>query len=74
MFIEYHSIHTTYSEYNYYKLRQIDFDGEWEEFNIIVIHIPSDIIKDKDYIYINPLGQQVNENYRGIKYKMEMYK
>jgi hypothetical protein len=74
IFIEYHSIHETSSEYNYYKLRQIDFDGEWEEFNIIVVHIPNDIIKDKDYIYINPLGQQVNENYRGIKYKKEINK
>jgi len=73
-FIEYHSVHTTNSEYNYYKLKQIDFDGKSKEFNIIVVYISNEFTnKQKKYMYVNPLGQEVNENYKGFKIKLEVY-
>jgi hypothetical protein len=73
IFIEYHSIHETSSEYNYYKLRQIDFDGEWEEFDIIVVYVKSEFTnKQKKYMYMNPLGQEVTREYKGFKIKLEI--
>lgn len=49
---------------NYYYLVQRDFDGEYEKFVTIVINNkrePEVIIKR-----VNMLGQEVNENYKGI--------
>ena len=50
---------------NYYKLTQVDFDGEKEVFDIIQINNTTDskqILK-----IVNFLGQEVNENYKGVK-------
>lgn len=50
---------------NYYKLTQVDFDGETEEFHIITIN---NIINEITLIGIyNQVGQEVNENYSGVK-------
>jgi len=54
---------------NYYRLMQIDFNGESETFNILVIDnslkSPLKIIKT-----INLMGQEVNKNYNGLRVLM----
>tara|TARA_S200002703_G_scaffold118216_1_gene103847 strand:- start:1053 stop:2594 length:1542 start_codon:yes stop_codon:yes gene_type:complete len=50
--------------YNYYKLRQTDYDGMLEEFNIISVYRKEpriEIVK----IY-SPLGYEISENTKGI--------
>jgi len=51
---------------NYYRLTQTDFDGAFETFKIIAINITPNIVNN-EYIVINLLGQEVNENYTGIR-------
>jgi hypothetical protein len=47
---------------NYYKLKQVDFDGSITKYNIVSIDN-----RDKEIIKrINLLGQEVDENYIGI--------
>ena len=48
---------------NYYRLTQVDFNGEYEIFNIITIDNRS---KSKAVKTINMMGQEVNENYKGV--------
>ena len=49
---------------NYYRLTQVDFNGEYEIFNTISI----DNRENKRTLIktINMMGQEVNENYKGI--------
>ncbi len=50
--------------WNYYKLRQTDYDGLYEEFNPISLNLKGE---RKEIIKItNLLGQPANEEYRGI--------
>lgn len=49
---------------NYYKLTQVDYDGNFEEFDIIIVegnHIERTL--DKRY---NTIGQEVDEYYKGV--------
>jgi len=55
---------------NYYRLKQTDFDGQYKYHNIIAID-NSSIIEPKIIKTINHLGQDVNENYKGLI--IEMY-
>jgi hypothetical protein len=52
---------------NYYKLRQVDFDGEYEEFKII--SIVTNIKKEKNIlVWPNPnFGDDINISIRGFK-------
>lgn len=71
MFLEYHYVHTIVNEYNYYKLRQVDFDGRYEDFDIIVVMMPQED-KNIKYIYYSVLGQKVDKDYNGLKIKKEI--
>lgn len=51
------------STINYYRLTQVDFNGEYEIFNTISIDNRS---KAKILKTINMMGQEVNENYKGV--------
>jgi hypothetical protein len=55
--IKYHSSHRTESEVNYYMLRQVDYDGNEEEFSVININVPIKTQQSLNYVYFNPLGQ-----------------
>ena len=44
-------------EVNYYMLRQVDYDGNEEEFSIININVPVKNQQTLNYVYFNPLGQ-----------------
>jgi hypothetical protein len=58
---QYTLLHITPMEgYNYYKLKQIDFDGKSKEFQIVSILVPKFDIIIGDIIYYNMLGQVVN--------------
>lgn len=49
---------------NYYKLRQTDYDGKYEEFSPLALNVKGE---RKEIIRrINLLGQDVDENYRGV--------
>ena len=55
---------------SYYRLKQTDYDGQTESFNPISIIISSEKkIVDK---VINFMGQEVNDNYKGIV--LEIYR
>lgn len=49
----------------YYKLVQFDFDGNLEEYGPIVVYPKKTL---KGYRFINIIGQEVDENYGGIKF------
>jgi hypothetical protein len=50
---------------NYYRLTQVDFDGRSEVFKSIAI---DNIVEPKVLVKtINLMGQEVDENYKGIK-------
>lgn len=51
------------SEINYYRLTQYDFDGDNETFHIISIDNRTNVKLIKT---INSIGQEVDENYKGI--------
>jgi hypothetical protein len=53
----YYAVHNTDSSNNYYKLRQTDFDGTVEEFDIVYMYIREKDLEEKTYLYFNPLGQ-----------------
>jgi len=55
--IKYQSSHRPESQTNYYMLRQIDYDGKEEEFDIIEITVPIKGTHRSEYVYLNPLGQ-----------------
>ncbi len=52
--------------YNYYRLREVDYNGQFEIFPIKSVYKP-DKIKEV-YMYINTLGQQIDDlnNYSGL--------
>ena len=54
------------SKINYYRLRQIDFDGNSEVFKAVVCSKEIEIEEVKEVIYYNVLGQIVDENDKGI--------
>ncbi len=45
------------NQVNYYMLRQVDYDGNEEEFSIININVPVKNQQTLNYVYFNPLGQ-----------------
>ena len=47
-----------YSEIMYYRLSQVDIDGEKKIYPIISIHLPN----DKNYIYLDLMGEPVDIN------------
>lgn len=50
----------------YYKLKQVDYDGNYKEYDPILVRCK---IQNKKIIKIvNQLGQEVNENYNGLKF------
>ena len=51
---------------NYYRLRQIDFDGNSEVFKAVVCSKEIEVEEVKEVIYYNVLGQIVDHNYKGI--------
>ena len=54
------------SKINYYRLRQIDFDGNSEVFKAVVCSKEIEVGEVKEVIYYNVLGQIVDHNYKGI--------
>lgn len=48
---------------NYYKLKQVDFDGKYTYSKIIIIDVPKIDINSTIIIYYNMLGQLVNIDY-----------
>lgn len=50
---------------NYYKLRQVDFDGKFEEYKMIAINNTKSSIKIVRITDI--LGRDIDENYQGVK-------
>jgi hypothetical protein len=54
------------SKINYYRLRQIDFDGNSEVFRAVVCSKEIEVEEVKEVIYYNVLGQIVDHNYKGI--------
>ena len=49
---------------SYYRLKQTDFDGAYEYFDIRAVEINT---AEKELLFrVNTLGQQVNESYKGI--------
>jgi hypothetical protein len=65
--LNYYAMHKNLKEYNYYKLKQTDFNGHFEYSKVIVLHIPN--IDDYEYEYFNVIGQPVPESYQGFKLK-----
>ena len=64
--ITYYLEHRNYKETtNYYRLTQVDFDGNREVFKVIAI----DNSKEKKTLVrtVNLMGQEVDENYKGIR-------
>jgi len=49
---------------NYYRLSQTDYDGHSEAFNTVIIN--NNIAKKEILKIVNTLGQEVNENTKGI--------
>ena len=48
----------------YYKLRQTDYDGNWEEFDIVSVIIKGE---RKEVVKVfNQIGQEVDMNTRGV--------
>ncbi len=64
--LEYSFMHSPNSKINYYRLRQIDFDGNSEVFKAVVCSKEIEVEEVKEVIYYNVLGQIVDHNYNGI--------
>jgi len=56
---------------NYYKIKQVDYDGN-SKFSKI-IYVPTKEKYKKNYKYFNILGQEVDVNYKGYKFKIVKY-
>lgn len=65
-FMSYESIHENPTNgYNYYKLTQVDYDGQYETFKPINLFV--NVFGEREYIVrkTNLIGQDVNEHYSG---------
>ena len=63
--IDYTYIHTfTYDDIHYYKLIQYDYDGQFKEYG--PIGIDNTLKKSKLIKITNLLGQEIDENYKGV--------
>jgi hypothetical protein len=51
----------------YYRLKQTDFDGRFEYFDIVTVEV--NIVDEEQikYLYIDILGRKTNKNYKGFK-------
>lgn len=56
------------NDLTYYRLKQTDFDGKFVYSNIICIFRKDDIEKKTILKIVNSLGQEVNEDFVGVKY------
>ena len=64
--IEYSLVDNSYDNViNYYQLKQTDYDGNFELFEKVVV-IDNRIMEKKIIKTVNLLGQEVDENYKGI--------
>ncbi len=73
--IEYNTTH--YSPpygYNYYRLTQVDYDGNTETFNTVSCEKHNDKRLVKEIKYYNTMGQEVNENTLGLILIVTKYK
>jgi hypothetical protein len=65
-YMSYESIHNEPVDgYNYYRLTQVDYDGQYETFKPISIFV--NIIDEREYVVrkTNLIGQNINEYYDG---------
>ena len=62
---KYNVLHPLTNVTNYYILKQIDYNGDYEYSDIIHINVPH--IESYEYEYYNILGQPVPETYEGFK-------
>ena len=53
---------------NYYRLKQVDYNGESETFNVIVIN--NKIIEDEIMSIVNVMGQKIDKNTKGIQIRL----
>lgn len=67
-FVQYNfTVYDFSSGINYYRLRQVDFDGEYEDFTIISV-IVTEFIDKGITVWPNPnLGEDINISMRGFK-------
>jgi hypothetical protein len=71
-YLSYYHTHKDIQEDNYYKVRQVDYDGESSTTNIVYVkNNEFGEVDKKDYIYRNILGQKVSKDYKGYKIKIE---
>ena len=66
---EYTVIHELSDGINYYQLKQIDYDGQSELFDIVSINYYKK--QDSKTVFYNILGQQVDSNFQGLKIKLK---
>jgi hypothetical protein len=52
---------------SYYRLKQVDFNGDFEYFKVVSINIDGYMDEGVDYIYIDILGREVSKYYTGFK-------
>ena len=68
---EYTVIHELSDGINYYQLKQIDYDGQSELFDIVSINYYKK--QDSKTVFYNILGQQVDSNFQGLKIKLKQH-
>ena len=67
--IEYSFLDVNFSkQINYYRITQVDFDGNFKIYGPIAIN---NLESRKEIVkYVNPLGQEIDENYKGILFEI----
>lgn len=67
--MEYSFLDVNFSkEINYYRITQVDFDGNFKVYGPIDIN---NLESKKEIVkYVNPLGQEVGDNYKGILFEV----
>jgi hypothetical protein len=67
--MEYSFLDVNFSkEINYYRITQVDFDGNFKIYGPIDIN---NLESKKEIVkYVNPLGQEVDDNYKGILFEV----
>jgi len=67
--IEYSFLDVNFSkQINYYRITQVDFDGNFKIYGPIDIN---NLESKKEIVkYVNPLGQEVDDNYKGILFEV----